>query len=54
MTDHGKAYVMNRLSSCPNLDTLRRVWDGLGVEYQRDASIIAHKEALKATLGGEA
>jgi len=50
MTDHGKAYVISRLSQCPDLASLQRVWGNIGVEYQRNVDVVAHKDALKAGM----
>ena len=47
MTQKGRSYVVNRLLSCPDLATLRRVWGQLGVEPKNDAEIIALKDRLK-------
>lgn len=50
MTPTARAYVENRLTSCPDLAALRRVWENLGVEVQHDAAIIALKDRLKESL----
>ena len=50
MTALGKAHVMRRLSRCENLSDLRRVWGNIAVAYQKDAEILARKEALKGQL----
>lgn len=43
----GLAHVKSRLLSCPDLASLRRVWDGLGYDYVRHPDIIALKDQLK-------
>ena len=50
MTDAGRTFVLNRLSDAPDLPALRRVWESLGVEYQRDAAVMAHKDTLKKQM----
>ena len=50
MTDHGKKVVMDRLSQCADLISLRIRWGNLGVSYQRDIDVIAHKDKLKADM----
>ena len=50
MTDAGRSYVLSRLSDAPDLAALRRVWESLGVEYQRDPAILSHKDTLKKQM----
>jgi hypothetical protein len=50
MTETGLAHVRLRLLSCPDLAALRRVWEGLGVEYQRHPDVMKLKEDLKQVL----
>ena len=52
MTPKGRSYVVNRLLSCPDLATLRKVWGQLGVEPKNDAEIIALKDRLKEGFDG--
>ena len=47
-TDHGRAFVLQRLSDAPDLDSLRRVFASLAFEYQRDEKVIACAKALAA------
>ncbi len=54
MTDEGRSYVLSRLSDAPNLAALRRVWESLGIEYQRDPVILAFKNQLKSQFEREA
>lgn len=51
-TDHGKAFIIQRLSECPTLGALRTVWESLGDAYKRDPDIKALKDKLKAGMGG--
>lgn len=53
MTPEGRAHVIMRMSDAPSLAALQRVWGSLSAEYQRDPELIAHKDRLKAALGGE-
>lgn len=50
MTDQGRAYALARLSDCPDLPALKRVWESLGAEYQRDPAVQEMKDALKQEL----
>ena len=47
-TDHGRAFVLQRLSDAPDLDSLRRVFASLSFRYQQDEQIIAAAKALAA------
>lgn len=47
-TDHGRAFVLQRLNDAPDLDSLRRVFASLSYQYQRDEQIIAVAKALAA------
>lgn len=49
-TAAGLTHVKARLLSCPSLDALRRVWEGLGSEYQRHPEVMRLKEDLKKAL----
>jgi hypothetical protein len=49
-TQTGIAHCLQRMHDCPDLGALRRVWQNLGVAYQRDPVILAAKERLKETL----
>lgn len=50
MTPQGRAHVVHRLTSCPDLAALRTVWGGLGYAYQADGEIIALKDRIKADM----
>lgn len=50
-TETGIAHCIARLGSCPDLDALRRVWEGLGKEYQHDERVAGFKEDMKEALG---
>ena len=50
MTETPLAFVIARLSDCPDLAALRRVWESLGRDYQSHPAVIAHKDALKQQL----
>lgn len=50
MTPQGRAYVISRLTSCPDLAALRRVWESVSYEYKGDADIVALKDKLKGQL----
>ncbi|KAF0675098.1 hypothetical protein [Profundibacterium mesophilum] len=52
MTENGRAFVIARLSDCPDLAALRRVWESLSAEYQRDGVVRAAKDALKTGMEG--
>lgn len=49
-TTAGKAHVVSRLTSCPDLAALRRVWANIAIAYQRDPEIAALKDRLKEEL----
>ena len=49
----GRALVKARLTDCQNLDALRRLWEGLGVDYKACEEVKAHKDALKAQFEKE-
>ena len=53
MTPEGIAHCIARLSACPDLPALRRVWENLGVAYQRHPRVLQFKEQMKANLEGE-
>jgi len=53
MTPEGIAHCIARLSACPDLPALRRVWESLGVAYQRDPRVLQLKEQMKANLDGD-
>lgn len=50
MTPHGLAYVLTRLSECPDLAALRRVWESLSPEYQKHPKVRDMKDRLKDQL----
>jgi len=50
VTDYGKQCVLDRLTQCCDLVSLRIRWGNLGVAYQRDPDIIAHKDKLKEQM----
>lgn len=50
MTETGRSFAIARLASCHDLGALRRVWESLGAEYQRDPTIQRFKDDLKARL----
>jgi len=52
-TPLGIARCIARLSACPDLPALRRVWESLGVAYQREESVVQFKEQMKANFEGE-
>jgi hypothetical protein len=49
-TEAGKAFVLQRLFDAPDQEALRRVWESLGVAYQKDPDIRALKDQLKANM----
>lgn len=49
-TAAGITHVKTRLLSCPTLDALRRVWDGIGNDYQRHPEVMKLKDDLKKVL----
>lgn len=49
-TKAGIAHCTARLLSCPDREALRRVWDSLGIAYQREPEISALKDRLKEEL----
>lgn len=49
-TEHGKAFVIMRLSECPTLATLKIVWESLAYHYQRDPDVKAHKDRMKEAM----
>ena len=50
LTPAGKAWVLKRLSDAPDREALRRVWEDLGIAYQRDPDVIRLKDELKASM----
>lgn len=52
-TAQGKARCFYRLSAAPDIETLKVVWQSLGVTYQQDQEVLDHKEALKARFEAE-
>lgn len=50
MTPEGRAYVVTRLTTCPDLAALKRVWGNLGHDYQRDQTILETKDRMKEQL----
>ena len=53
MTPQGKAHCVVRLTSCPDIAALRRVWGNLAVAYQSDPELIELKDRLKAEFEGD-
>lgn len=49
-TEHGKAFVLMRLSECPTLNALKTVWESIGLEYRKDPDVQAHKDRMKEVL----
>jgi hypothetical protein len=49
-TPEGRAHCIARLGDCPTADALRRVWESLGVDYQRDETVQAFKDRMKEQL----
>lgn len=49
-TKAGLAHVTSRLTSCPDLASLRRAWESLGLDYQRHPDVIALKDRLKGQM----
>ncbi|MGB7241679.1 MAG: hypothetical protein WBC93_06300 [Sulfitobacter sp.] len=47
MTPRGLSYVLNRLTNCPDLASLKLVWSNLGDEPKRHPEVVAHKDKLK-------
>jgi hypothetical protein len=52
-TPLGIAHCIARLSACPDLPALRRVWESLGVAYQRHPRVLQLKEQMKASFEGQ-
>ena len=51
-TDPGISHCISRLTTCPDLASLRRVWEGLGVAYQKHPLVLEAKERMKESLNG--
>ena len=49
-TEHGHAFVVNRLKAARDLAELAAVWNSIAVRYQREPSIYELKERLKAQM----
>lgn len=49
-TETGIAHCIARLGQCPDLRSLRKVWDGLAFDYQRHPTVAEFKEKMKANL----
>lgn len=49
-TEAGRQFVLRRLGDCPDRAALRRVWESLGVEYQRDPLVQEFKDKMKEAL----
>jgi hypothetical protein len=51
-TAHGRAICMHRLTEAATVgrDALATRWGNLGVFYQNDPDVAAHKDALKARV----
>jgi hypothetical protein len=49
-TPAGRAHIKTRLLSCPSLDALRRVWDGIAPAYQRNPEVMKLKDDMKKAL----
>lgn len=43
-------FALTRMSECPDLDALKRVWESLSREQQRDPCIAEYKELYKRLL----
>ena len=51
-TEHGRKFVVDRLTSARDLAELAAVWGNIAVSYQREPSIHELKERLKAQMEG--
>jgi hypothetical protein len=49
-TDHGRKFVVDRLTSARDLAELAAVWSTIAIRYQREPSIYELKERLKAQM----
>jgi hypothetical protein len=49
-TEHGRKFVVDRLTAARNLAELAAVWGNIAVSYQREPSIYELKERLKAQM----
>lgn len=52
MTPHGLRFVIERLKLAEDMPALKRVWESLGIDYQRDPRAQAVKNQRKAVLHG--
>ena len=52
ITDLGRAFVIDRLTSARDLQELAAIWSDISVAYQRDQIIYDTKERLKAQMEG--
>ena len=52
ITDLGRAFVIDRLTSARDLQELSAIWSDIAVSYQRDKIIYDTKERLKAEMEG--
>lgn len=46
------SFTLMRMSECPDLDALKRVWDSLSHEQRADPYIAAYKDYWKKQLQG--
>jgi len=46
------AFTLMRMSECPNLDALRRVWDSLSPEKRAEPEVREYKDHYKRVLQG--
>lgn len=50
-TEWGLARVKSSMDACPTKEALRRYWEAsIGVDYQRDPTVIEYKNDLKKVL----
>lgn len=50
MTSTARAFAISRLASCPDLKSLKKVWDSLSPRVQGDLEVFKAKEAFKERL----
>lgn len=49
-TAYGRAWVIKRLQSCPDMPTLRSKWDDIAIPYQREPEVQQARDAMKRRL----
>lgn len=49
-TDHGKKYIINKMTAARDLSELATVWSSIAFRYQHDPQIKQLKEILKAKM----